>query len=107
MTAQAKVDALVKELSKTITNRKRAAELMGQLASMIQFARFNDWIDHQICGTFPLVDIRNLVFCCSPKKNCPYRNSVLIALGLTVEDYKGLKLRMGKEVLSRFKIFSN
>lgn len=57
----------------------------------IKFIKREDWLNHQICGDFPTVDSRCLIFCCSPRKPCPLRNITLRKMGLTVEDYAKIK----------------
>ncbi|MFC1700710.1 hypothetical protein ACFLZ0_01010 [Patescibacteria group bacterium] len=63
----------------------------------IKFIKKNDWLNHQICGDFPEVDVRCLVFCCSPLKPCPARNAILKEMGLTVEDYAKIKEKSGED----------
>lgn len=57
----------------------------------IAFVKKDNWFRHQICGDFPIVDVRCLTFCCSPAKPCMLRNLVLKKLNLTLEDYVKIK----------------
>jgi hypothetical protein len=81
-----------------IGEKEMANQLFEKVSEKIKFIKKDDWINHQICGDFPEVDIRCLVFCCSPAKNCPFRNSVLKKIGLTVMDYTKMKERFAEEI---------
>ena len=83
---------LVQALSELGEN-KIANELFKKLEKKITFVQLSDWENHQICSTFPTVDTRDLVFCCSPSNNCPYRAAVLRKLGLSLADYIKMKRR--------------
>ena len=65
--------------------------LFGEISKKLEFVSLPDWETHQICSTFPKIDIRDLVFCCSPTNNCPYRAAVLRKMGLTLNDYTEIK----------------
>jgi len=79
-----------------INNEKIAEIALGELLNKIELVEKEDWINHQICGDYPKVDARCLVFCCSPKKNCPYRNTVLTKLGMDVNGYIKFKRKMAE-----------
>jgi len=73
---------------------KIANELFKQIAKKITFVELDDWTKHQICETFPRVCTKDLVFCCSPSNQCPYRAAVLKKMGLTIADYIAIKNEM-------------
>lgn len=81
-----------------IGERKTAIEIFRKISKKIKFVKRKDWINHQICGDFPIVDIRCLVFCCSPAKNCVFRNTVLKKMGLTIKDYVRMKEGFAREI---------
>jgi len=83
--------------------KKQAEEVFKELVKKIEFVDMEDWINHQICGDFPKVDIRCMAFCCSPAKNCPFRNSVLKKLGKTIKDFIEYKSRFGERIKRDFK----
>ena len=56
------------------------------------------WLDTQICLTFPAIDRRCLVFCCTPKKPCPFRQAALELLGVSPKQYRTLKKSMTAEI---------
>lgn len=62
-----------------------------QAFESIAFVKKDDWFRHQICGDFPIVDVRCLTFCCAPAKPCMLRNLVLKKLNLTLENYIEIK----------------
>ncbi|MBE9592845.1 MAG: hypothetical protein IMF19_05135, partial [Proteobacteria bacterium] len=68
-----------------------ANQLFKKMEKKVEFVSLPDWENHQICSTFPKVDSKCLVFCCSPSNNCPYRAAVLRMLGLTLKDYVEIK----------------
>ena len=70
-----------------IGEKEMAHQLFEKISKMIKFIKRDDWTDHQICGDFPEVDTRCLVFCCSPSKPCIFRNTILKKMDLTVDDY--------------------
>jgi hypothetical protein len=73
-----------------------ANDLFKKLEKKITYVSLPDWMNHQICETFPKVDTRDLVFCCSPSNNCPYRAAVLKKMGLTMADYIEIKKELAK-----------
>jgi len=81
-----------------IKNEKIAEIALTNLLNEIELFEKEDWINHQICGDYPKVDARCLVFCCSPKKKCPYRNTVLMKLGLDVNGYIEFKQKMADAI---------
>jgi len=90
-----------------IGEKEKAEEIFQErVEPNIKFIERNDWIEHQICGDWPEVDIRCLAFCCYPVKDCPYRISVLKKLGLTDKDYIEMKRKIGERILSEFSIFT-
>jgi len=84
---------LVQALSELGEN-KIATELFKQIEKKITFVELDDWTNHQICETFPRVCTKDLVFCCSPSNQCPYRAAVLKKMGLTIKDYIVIKKEM-------------
>ena len=81
---------LVQALSELGENHM-ATQLFGKISKKITFVEMEDWVEHQICSTFPKVDLRDLVFCCSPRNPCPYRASVLRKLKWSLKDYISMK----------------
>ena len=78
---------------------KAANQLFKELEKKITFAEREDWINEQICSVFPNnIDIRCLVFCCSPSNNCPYRTAVLKKIGLTTSDYIEMKKALAEKL---------
>jgi predicted metal-binding transcription factor (methanogenesis marker protein 9) len=82
-----------------INEKDIANQLFKKISKEIKFIERKDWTNHQICGDFPNVDLRCLVFCCPPSKDCPFRNSVLKKLNKSVKDYKIFKEKLAKEIL--------
>ncbi len=80
-----------------------ANQLFKKIEKKITFILLPDWVNHQICETFPRVDTRNLVFCCSPSNNCPYRAAVLRKMGLTASDYIEIKKELADTLDEIFK----
>jgi predicted metal-binding transcription factor (methanogenesis marker protein 9) len=73
-----------------------ANQLFGKIEKKLKWVLLQDWETHQICETFPHVDTRDLVFCCSPSNNCPYRAAVLRKMGLTTADYIDMKRELAE-----------
>jgi hypothetical protein len=88
---------LVQALSE-LGETKIANQLFKKLEKKITFVSLSDWENHQICSTFPRADIKDLVFCCSPSNNCPYRAAVLRKLGLSLKDYIDIKKDLSKDL---------
>lgn len=86
-----------------IGEKKLAEQVFKEISKKINFVERDDWINHQICGDFPKIDIRCMAFCCSPAKNCPYRNSVLKKLGKGITDFIEYKERFGEKIKKDFK----
>lgn len=63
----------------------------------VTFTKKEDWAKRQICGDFPNVDARSLVFCCSPIKPCVLRNLVLKKLNISLEEYIKIKEKSAEE----------
>jgi len=76
-----------------IGEKRLSKKLFEKIEKKLEFVSLSDWENHQICSTFPKIDIRDLVFCCSPSNNCPYRAAVLRKLGLSLGDYTQMKKR--------------
>jgi hypothetical protein len=68
-----------------------ANDLFKKLEKKITFVLLPDWMNHQICETFPKCDLRTMVYCCAPTNPCPYRAAVLRKMGLTASDYIEIK----------------
>ena len=66
----------------------------------IKLIERKDWIKHQICGDFPIIDLRCFVFCCSPSKKCPFRELALRKIGLTAKDYIKMKKFFANSIMS-------
>lgn len=94
---------IIQELSE-LGMKKEANQLFKKIAKKICFVSLPDWEYHQICETYPQVDLRDVVFCCSPSNPCPYRNSVLKKLGLSVADYIEIKKKYGEEIGTLLKL---
>jgi len=47
-----------------------------------------------------LVCYENLGFCCGLEKECPFRDIVLLALGIDKEEYKDLKEKFGEMLVT-------
>lgn len=77
---------------------KMAYQLFDKICKKIRFIKKADWTEHQICGDFPKVDVRCLVFCCSPSKTCIFRNTILKKMGLGVDDYTKMKEKFAKDM---------
>jgi hypothetical protein len=86
---------MVQALSELGEN-KLANDLFKKLEKKISYVSLPDWVNHQICESFPKVDTRDLVFCCSPSNNCPYRAAVLRKMGLTTADYIDMKRELAE-----------
>jgi len=74
-----------------IGEKEMASKLFEKICKKIKFIKKDDWIEHQICGDFPKIDTRCLVFCCSPSKPCIFRNTILKMIGLSIDDYTKIK----------------
>jgi len=88
-----KTDSLINIWARAIQiNNEKIAEIaLKDLLNEIELIEKEDWINHQICGDFPKVDVRCLIYCCAPAKPCVYRNAVLKKFGKTSEEYAKLK----------------
>ena len=71
-----------------------------ELINKITLIPMRDWVNRQVCGSLPLLDPRCLIFCCSPKKNCPFRKLALNKLGLTTKDYTVIKKALGEKMMN-------
>ena len=91
----AKIMGVVEALEE-IGEKGLANRLFRKLSLKIEFVDLEDWEQHQICETYPQVDLRTMVYCCSPKNPCPYRNSVLKKIGWSLGDYIELKKEFAK-----------
>lgn len=76
--------------------KKRAYHLWQQTFKKAKFVEKNDWESRSICGDFPEVDTRCLVFCCRASKRCLLRNVVLEKMGLTVNKYAQMKKKFAR-----------
>ena len=95
---------IIQELSELGMN-KEANQLFKTLAKKIEFVDLGDeWYNHQICETYPKCDLRTMIYCCAPTNPCPYRNSVLRKLNLTIADYIELKEKFGSEMGTLLKL---
>ena len=87
-----------------IGERGLANRLFKKLSAKITFSVRDDWINEQICSLFPKdIDIRCMVFCCSPRNACPYRAAVLKKIGWSLEDYINLKKKFAEDLEGVFK----
>lgn len=78
--------------------KEMAYQLFEKICKKIKFIKRDDWVEHQICGDFPKVDIRCMVFCCSPSKPCIFRNTILEKKGLSVDDYTKIKEGFAEQI---------
>lgn len=85
-----------------IGERGLANRVFKKLSLKIEFIELDDWVYHQVCSTFPKVDVRDLTFCCSPANMCPYRTAVLKKLGLSLEDYIHMKADVGVDIADKW-----
>ena len=92
-----KLMEIVQALSE-LNENQIANQLFKKIEKKITFILLSDWENHQICSTFPKVDTRDLVFCCSPQNPCPFRAAVLRKLGLTLKDYIDIKKDLSKDL---------
>ena len=100
----AKIMGVVEALEE-IGERGLANKLFKKLSAKIEFVDLGDeWYNHQICETYPKCDLRTMVYCCAPTNPCPYRNSVLRKLNLTIADYIELKEKFGSEMGTLLKL---
>jgi len=101
----AKIMGVVEALEE-IGERGLANKLFKKLSDKIEFVDLGDdeWYKHQICETYPKCDLRTIVYCCAPTNPCPYRNSVLRKLNLTIADYIQLKEKFGSEMGTLLKL---
>ncbi|RKZ09930.1 hypothetical protein DRQ25_04700 [Candidatus Fermentibacteria bacterium] len=95
---RSKIDVLMQSFMEVynIGQLELANQIKERVMDEITFIERDDWMSQQICGTFPTVDIRCIAFCCTPAKNCPYRNMVLEKLHLTGGDYTKFKKEIGE-----------
>ena len=77
-----------------VEEAEMAHQLFEKITKKIKFVKKDGWLKHQICGDFPKVDTRCLVFCCSPRKPCIFRNTILKKMELSVDDYAKMKEKM-------------
>ena len=94
-----KIVEIVQALSEIGENRI-ANQLFKKIEKKLEFVSLPDWENHQICETFPKIDIRTMVYCCAPTNPCPYRAAVLRKLGLSLDDYIGIKKELAEELES-------
>ncbi len=92
-----KLLAICSELEE-LGEKETANQIFEKISKRINFIKRGDWTDHQICSDFPNIDIRCLVFCCSPAKPCIFRNTVLQKIGLTVDNYTKMKEKFAGEI---------
>ena len=95
----AKLMQIIQELSELGLN-KEANQLFKKLEKKIEFVDLGDdeWHKHQICETYPKCDLRTMVYCCAPTNPCPYRNSVLRKLNLSIKDYIEVKKKLAEKL---------
>ena len=95
-----KIVEIVQALSE-IGENQIANQLFKKIEKKLEYVSLPDWENHQICETFPKIDIRTMVYCCAPTNPCPYRASVLRTLGLTIPDYVAMKKMFAIEIEKR------
>lgn len=76
--------------------KKEAYHLLEKASQKVKLAKKNDWESRSICGDFPEVDVRCLIFCCRASKACVLRNAVLKRIDLTVDEYAQMKKKFGQ-----------
>ena len=94
-----KILEIIQALSELGEN-KEANRLFKKIEKKITFVSLPDWVQHQICETFPKIDVRDFAFCCSPSNPCPYRAAVLKKIGWTLNDYIMLKVKFGDAIVA-------
>lgn len=76
--------------------KKEAYLLLEKASQEVKLVKENDWESRSICGDFPEVDVRCLIFCCRASKSCVLRNAVLKRIDLTVNEYAQMKKTFGQ-----------
>lgn len=76
--------------------KKKAYHLLEKASKKVKLVKKNDWESRSICGDFPEVDVRCLIFCCRAPKPCVLRNAVLKKMNLTVNEYAQMKKKFGQ-----------
>lgn len=78
--------------------RAQFDETIEKMSKEASFVCKEDWANHQICGDYPIIDVRSFAFCCSAAKACPWRMAALRALGLDDEALTELKIEFGERI---------
>ena len=79
-----------------IGERKIAKALFKKrIEDKLELVETEEWVEHAICDSYPLVDARQLVYCCPATKQCPFRNIVLKKVGMSLKQYTEWKKRVG------------
>lgn len=82
-----------------IGERKIANALFKKrIENKLELVETDEWVDHAICDSYPIVDARQLVYCCPATKHCIFRNSVLKKIGMSVKEYTEMKKRWAEEL---------
>ena len=81
-----------------IGEKKIATELFKKrIEDKLELVETDEWVDHAICDTYPVVDTRQLVYCCPHTKPCPFRNSVLKKICMSMKEYTEMKKRWAEK----------
>ena len=68
-----------------------------RIEAKLELVETDEWVDHAICDSFPIVDTRQLVYCCPHTKPCPFRRTVLKKIGMSLKEYTELKKGWAKK----------
>lgn len=69
-----------------------------RIEDKLELVETDEWIEHTICDSYPVVDRRQLVYCCPATKPCSFRNCVLKKIGISIKEYTRKKKEMGKTI---------
>lgn len=82
-----------------IGEKALSKKLFNKITKKIQVVDYEeDFINTQICATFPQFDPKCYLMCCTPSKYCPFRYATLRHLHLTEKDYREWKKGLAKSV---------
>ena len=81
-----------------IGEKALSKKLFEKIAKKIQVVEYDNWMDTQICASFPDFSPLCFIHCCSPAKRCVFRRAALRYLGLTEKDYRDWKEKMVENV---------
>ena len=67
-----------------------------RIEDKLELVSTDEWVEHAICDSFPIVDTRQIVYCCPATKPCIFRNVVLKKMGMSLKKYIELKKQWAK-----------